>query len=311
MEARFSKVDRKVLVAAVSEILGVPSKYMGMPSAEYRIGEFTVDRNRSLIWADDHNPVAVENLIDGLAHRGIDFDDYTVPQQAQELADGLATMMEARDNKVTAEEAAAYAELEMYRMMVEEQNVPDYSNRGPYGGDDIEWDDECGSEDSIDENDPQTEDEDGVPNILTISVPREGFSPEAYDNLTNLVNSKFHLMESAINGFGLNIHEGEVDGQPVLMFPWFEATTDPDEVRAYTDLVTKLCEMAKKAMRILRAERATPNERFSLRIFLVRLGMVGQEYRTSRRILLRNTSGSSAWKNGAPPKRDIAEKEVG
>jgi hypothetical protein len=37
-------------------------------------------------------------------------------------------------------------------------------------------------------------------------------------------------------------------------------------------------------------------------VFLIRLGFVGDEYKTARKILLRNLSGNSAFKNGAPAK---------
>jgi len=39
------------------------------------------------------------------------------------------------------------------------------------------------------------------------------------------------------------------------------------------------------------------NDKFAMRIFLVRLGFVGDEYKTARKILLRNLSGNSSWKH--------------
>ena len=44
--------------------------------------------------------------------------------------------------------------------------------------------------------------------------------------------------------------------------------------------------------------RSTDNEKYAFRCFLLRLGFIGAEYKTARKILLKNLSGSSAFKNG-------------
>ena len=40
-----------------------------------------------------------------------------------------------------------------------------------------------------------------------------------------------------------------------------------------------------------------------MRIFLIRLGFVGDDYKKARKILLRNLSGNSSWKSGHRPNR--------
>ena len=47
------------------------------------------------------------------------------------------------------------------------------------------------------------------------------------------------------------------------------------------------------------------NEKYAFRCFLLRLGFIGDEHKTSRKILLRNLSGSSAFKAGAA--KEVAE----
>jgi hypothetical protein len=44
------------------------------------------------------------------------------------------------------------------------------------------------------------------------------------------------------------------------------------------------------------------NEKFAFRVFLIRLGFVGDDYKNARKILLRNLTGNSAFKNGRPEK---------
>lgn len=40
-----------------------------------------------------------------------------------------------------------------------------------------------------------------------------------------------------------------------------------------------------------------------MRLFLIRLGFIGDEYKTARKILLRNLSGNASWKSGQKPEQ--------
>jgi hypothetical protein len=44
------------------------------------------------------------------------------------------------------------------------------------------------------------------------------------------------------------------------------------------------------------------NEKYTFRCFLLRLGFIGEEYKETRKVLLKNLSGSSAFKSGAKDK---------
>ncbi len=58
--------------------------------------------------------------------------------------------------------------------------------------------------------------------------------------------------------------------------------------------------MVKRQKRIVATENDVENENYAFRCFLLRLGFIGDEYKAARKILLRNLTGSSAWKGGAP-----------
>ena len=45
-------------------------------------------------------------------------------------------------------------------------------------------------------------------------------------------------------------------------------------------------------------EKEVDNEKYAFRCFLLRLGFIGAEYKVERKILLKNLTGSSAFKNG-------------
>ena len=73
IELHFTGNERKELVKAVSEIIGVPAEYQYMPTCAYKIGDFyTVTKEGNLEISDSADGKEVEMLIDKLVHRGYD-----------------------------------------------------------------------------------------------------------------------------------------------------------------------------------------------------------------------------------------------
>ena len=54
--------------------------------------------------------------------------------------------------------------------------------------------------------------------------------------------------------------------------------------------------MSKAQKRINTKEKAVENEKYAFRCFLLRLGFIGAEYKAERKLLLKNLTGSSAFK---------------
>ena len=79
---------------------------------------------------------------------------------------------------------------------------------------------------------------------------------------------------------------------------------DADETKAYTPLIAALCEMAKNAKRVTATKKEIDNEKYAFRCFLLRLGFIGADYKAERKILLKNLSGSSAFKSGSRREAD-------
>ena len=130
---------------------------------------------------------------------------------------------------------------------------------------------------------------------LCISMPRSSFTETALDNVKAIIQVKGELIRHALrlDDLPIEITEDEVS------FPWFEEMPSPEEVQAYTHFISALCEMARNQKRITVKEKETPNEKYTFRCFLLRLGFIGKEYKEERKILLRHLSGSSAFKGGA------------
>ena len=136
---------------------------------------------------------------------------------------------------------------------------------------------------------------------LTVSVPLEYVK---VGNLTNLLDAKGDLIKKALGTEELPIEITE----DAITFPWFETLLDVDTAKTYTRFISKLCEMSKKQKRINNTENKVENEKYAFRCFLLRLGFIGNEYKADRKILLKNLSGSSAFKNVA--KKEVSDDEI-
>ena len=125
---------------------------------------------------------------------------------------------------------------------------------------------------------------------LTVEIPLDKV---AVGNLTKLLDAKGNLIRKALGITDLRI---EVLDDRVA-FPWF-AQVDADSSAAYTHFISALCEMSRNAKRVTATEKPVENEKYAFRCFLLRLGFIGSEYKMERKILLKNLTGSSAFKNG-------------
>lgn len=136
---------------------------------------------------------------------------------------------------------------------------------------------------------------------LTVELPLEKVK---VGNLTHLLEAKGGLIRKALALDSLPIEVGE----DTVSFPWFTQMPDADTVKAYTHFIAALGEMSVKQKRITATEKAVENEKYAFRCFLLRLGFIGSEYKTERKILLRNLSGSAAFKSEA--RKEGAEDAV-
>ena len=81
-----------------------------------------------------------------------------------------------------------------------------------------------------------------------------------------------------------------------MSFAWFQFTTNPDEVSAYTEFVSRLCDLARKLKRVSSCTNQSDNDKYAFRCFLLRLGFIGDEYKKARKVLLKNLTGNSAFR---------------
>ena len=141
-------------------------------------------------------------------------------------------------------------------------------------------------------------------NGVCISMPRSLFTDSALENLKALVAAKGNLIKKSLGTDELPIEVTDTK----VSFTWFVGTPTPEELKAYDTFICKLCEMARNAKRVNAKEKDTDNEKYAFRCFLLRLGFIGAEFKTERKILLRNLAGSSAFRSGQPKEVTVCER---
>ena len=211
--------DRKAMVKAIEDELGVKATYLGVPSCAYQVGGFKVGKLGELEFADGEMTEEASKVIDAcIRATGV-------------TPDGLPEAESAQEEENTQEEAP----------------------------------------------------------ILTISVPLDKVK---VGNLTALVESKAGLIRKALGTQDLRI---DVDEEKVS-FPWFPGDLDADTVQAYTEFIGALCKMSVNQKRVQAREKPVENEKYAFRCYLLRLGFIGAEYKQTRKVLLKNFEGSSAFR---------------
>lgn len=138
-------------------------------------------------------------------------------------------------------------------------------------------------------------------NSLTVELPLELVDDSTIDRLRKIVENKGELFKAAFNTYNLDI----IVDEDKVCFPWF-TVEQYDDTSAYCTFISMLCEFAKNQSRINNKPETTDNPKYTMRCYLLRLGMIGAEYKAVRKVLLRNLSGSSAFRK-AGKENEVSE----
>ncbi len=140
----------------------------------------------------------------------------------------------------------------------------------------------------------------------TLTMPRADFTESQIENLEKIIVSKANLIKKALDCDEPTM----VITEDRVAFPWFKRMLGSGESMAVMNFITALCQMAKNAKRITAKEKEVPNEKYAFRCFLLRLGFIGPEYKETRKRLLGNLEGSSAFRTPAEEQAETAEQEA-
>ncbi len=281
--------ERKSLVAAISQELNAPVKYLGMPTAAYEVGNFHMDKTGTVTGPDNRDLVADLCGLHDFKAVSEEYDEYPDIDQHHpgRYADPNVPPTEAM-----LKHAAAWLE---GQPEYEDLNLTEREELGLGRERREDWQGENGMQPS---DVPE-------PDRLTIEVPLKGFTPEKLENLTKLVGAKAALLKAALGADELPIQMTE----DTLVFPWFGEDIDADHTAAYATLVSLLCRTALAKKRVTAKDKdADGNPKYAMRCFLLSLGFIGDEYKAARKVLLSRLEGNSSWKNGK--KEEAASDEV-
>jgi len=105
----------------------------------------------------------------------------------------------------------------------------------------------------------------------------------------------------------LNLHNVWFRG--TVEFRLFNGTMHAGKIKAYIHLCLAISAQAIEQKRARAEKTQTGNDKFTFRTWLLRLGMIGDEFKNTREHLLANLEGDSAWrydKNTYPANQRVA-----
>lgn len=302
--------ERKALVEALSEITFSEAAYAGAPTFAYRVGDYTVDKNGVIFYPPTLAQEAVALVVEKLKERG-----FTPEGEAQaDLPEDDAPAEIPAEMPDVAPEAAALAQPEAEAMEATEgAKTPDTAEEAEVApaatGEAADTPAESAetadpSDDAMKEG---TAADQGDATKFAVSIPRKTLTDDALERLKLIVSNKEMLFRRAVIADALPIEVTEEE----VAFPWFTLTGVDGEAAAYAQFITALCQMASEQTRILDKPYDGDNDRFAMRIFMVRLGMKGAAFALARKLMMKHLTGNSGWRYGAPPKgkAETAEKE--
>lgn len=273
---RFEKniEERKVLVRRLGELTGIAPHYTKVPRCAYEIGAYTVERDGSLTVEED---AAESGILATLKEEGLIKD-----------TEGIL--------EASPEENAEAAQQEQTEEMMPEEETPDTAREEPLE--------------------------------MVISLPMGGHTGNSLRNLVNMIYSRGPLLGKATGG---NFHvekelvdalqedsciatvqgflktmtdyteaHGGMEGLKIteeqISFTGFPVPADKAHADAFCHLAALMNGMALSQKRIQAKEVNTDNEKYAFRIWLLRLGMNGDDYKSTRKALMENLGGHAAFR---------------
>ena len=347
---KFSKAidDRKALVARLSELTGKNARYTRVPRCAYEVGAFAVEKDGSLTVEDGADERILDMLTaEGLI--GPCTEGAPMTQAAGEVAppaqpQGLGTEDWESDEWGDDHEAET-AENDTQEVWKPDTDVftetPTQEAEAPDPVTDAEYEQEA-AEESAASLGVRDADNSPFPLEARISFPLNNHTAVSLTNLICMIYSRGALLSKATGGefyadkelvdeildkhnflnakelIGFvkvwNSHEIPLKGisfeGDTLCFDGFTSVPDEAHLQTFTRLAAAMNKMALTQKRVQAKDTDDSNEKYSLRIWVVRLGMNGSENKQDRKILMEHLSGHTAFRNEAERERWTARQQA-
>lgn len=232
--------NRKDVVKALCEITGENSKYLGVPSCGYQVGECIVNKAGEIEIPDDEKLEAL--ILSGLMEKGL--------LESEEFGDGM-------EIKVPMEEHTGLSLKNLVFMINSKQYLLNKA---------------LGRKAFLVDKD-----------LLKILQETE---PEGRDGFLELL----HSCQGNEKNRGFYFTDDEI------IFEAFPFSENLEEMRAYTKLASSMCAKALDSKRVNPVETIEENEKYYMRIWLLRLELGGAGGKETRRVMLENLKGHSAFR---------------
>lgn len=324
--------ERKTLAKRMEELTGIHPYYTKAPRYAYDIGNYTIDRDGSLlVEAENADLELLTTLLnEGLIRGGEDVEaeglqETAAEQPAVELAEGVQMIPATQpDEQETSEEETETEEVrEEGEIEIEAENAEETPEK------------------EIAHSAEEAEEE--IPLDTDFSFPISQHNGVSLRNLVNLIYSRGELISKATDGIFL-VDKGLVDAlkddsctyavanfihavreyeeqhgaalegltitEEKVTFTGFPTAPDYEHLTAFGHLAILMNQQAISQKRIQAKEVNDSNEKYALRTWLLRLGMNGPDFKETRKILMEKLSGHAAFRTDEEAQKFLAKEKA-
>ncbi len=124
----------------------------------------------------------------------------------------------------------------------------------------------------------------------------------------NGATSRSHEHYDESRYHALNLHS--VFSKGTIEFRLFNGTLHAGEIKSYIQFCLAISNQALTQKKASRCKTFSTNEKYTFRTWLLRLGMIGDEFKTARGHLLKHLDGCIAWKDPAQAERQKERLQI-
>ena len=340
--------ERKTIATRLGELTGMQPFYTRAPRYAYEVGSYIIDRAGDLFVDEEQADADILTALmnEGLITGGEVVED-AIQETETEEAGGLDIELGiSESNEDAAEETEEPKETGRSNIVVPDTGSSgDGSAESSAEERGAELD--TAETDVTDRQNPETED--SVPSggesldmNMDFQIDFGSHTGATLRNLVNLIYSRGPLVNKATGGhFGVDAgliealrddrctytranffravadyedqHGKSLYGLTItpeaVSFTGFGEAADVDHLRAYGHLAVMMNNQALHQKRIQAKAVDAANEKYAMRIWLVRIGMDGGEFKQTRKILMEKLTGHSAFRTAADAEKAKAKAQ--
>ena len=325
-------VNRKDLVKRIEELTRKKARYTFVPRCAFEIGEFTVEKDGSLTTTNDADELIIGILTkEGMIGALINEDDTTV-EVLPEISIAAETTEEWGEEEEQPGDEPFEDETEFSEECEPEpESIPENDDETDESNLSQDEDDYSGTEEPLNSR---------------IAFSLNAHTVQSLTNLICMIHSRGALISKATGGTFFADKEmvdsildeatfhsvsdlisyirvwDETDtplmgisfDDDKLIFDGFGKAKDAEHVHTFMKLAAAMNKMSIMQKRVQAKDVDDSNEKYSLRVWLIRLGLNGAEFKSDRKRLMAPLSGHSAFRNDAERERweakQLAKKEA-